>query len=186
MKRPATGGSSSALRGIAGTKSKNADNWAIMYTHHRDSGLLDHSNGSVIEKALEPFTEGGDPDVVFESHSHWAVGHVDGFSLRVFSEGEITEAFKAYHKLTERIANYPLLDEEDYSRREFEATLENLADAAWRLKNDFDLPEGWEGEVYAWLSENSPGAIENRDDQGGYTTTTPTQTENNQQRPDVW
>jgi hypothetical protein len=36
------------------------------------------------------------------------------------------------------------------------------------LKNDFDLPDGWEGEVYNWLSDNEPRAIENRDDQGGY------------------
>src|SRR5689334_23568010 len=69
---------------------KDADNWAIFYTHHRDSGLLDQSNASVIEKTLEPFTEGDDPDVVFETHSHWAVGHIDGFSLRVFRDGEIT------------------------------------------------------------------------------------------------
>ena len=75
------------------------DNWAILYTQHRDSGLLDQSNASVIEKALEPFTESDDPDVVFESHSHWAVGHIGGFSIRVFRNGEITEAFKPYHEL---------------------------------------------------------------------------------------
>src|ERR1700683_153047 len=87
------------------------DNWDIFYTHHRDSGLLDQSNAVVIENALEAFTEGDDPDVVFESHSHWAVGHVDGFSLRVFRDGEITEAFKAYHALAVAMADYPILDE---------------------------------------------------------------------------
>ena len=56
----------------------------------------------------------------------------------------------------------------DYSDREFEATLENIKDAAWKLKNDFDLPEGWESEVYSWLSDNRCGEIENTDDQGGY------------------
>jgi len=72
---------------------EDPDQWAIVYTSNRDSGLLDQSNASVIEKALEPFTYGNDPDVVFESHSHWAVGHVDGASLRVFDQhGNITEA----------------------------------------------------------------------------------------------
>ena len=52
----------------------DADRWAIVYTSNRDSGLLDQSNSAVIAKALESFTEGHDPDVVFESHSHWAVG----------------------------------------------------------------------------------------------------------------
>jgi hypothetical protein len=32
------------------------------------------------------------------------------------------------------------------------------------------LSDGWEAEVYGWLSDNDPGAIENTDDQGGYPT----------------
>jgi len=60
------------------------------------------------------------------------------------------------------------LDEEDYCRREFEATLENIDDAAWRLKNDYELQEGWQEQVYRWLSDYRPSEIENRDDQGGY------------------
>ena len=34
--------------------------------------------------------------------------------------------------------------------------------------DDFDLPDQWEPDVYGWLSENDPGAVENTDDQGGY------------------
>ena len=147
----------------------DADRWAIIYTHNRDSGLLDQSNASVIATAMEPFALADDPHVVFEAHSHWAVGHVDGFSIRVFdANGEITEAFRTYHELAEQISEYPLLDESDYSERELEATLENVADAAWRLKRQFDLPEGWESEVYSWLSDHRPGEVENRDDQGGF------------------
>ena len=144
------------------------ENWAIVYTHNRDSGLLDQSNADAIAKVMEPFTDGDDPDVVFESHDHWAVGHVDGFSIRVFRNGEITAAFKAYHELAERLADYPILDEEDYSNREYEATLDNITDAAWRVKHEYKLPEGWESEVNSWLSDNRPGSVENRDDQGGY------------------
>ena len=148
---------------------EDADKWAIIYTHNRESSLLDQSNAAVISKAMVPFTEGDDPDVVFVSHSHWAVGHVDGFSLRVFDgNGEITEAFEKYHELSESLEEYPILDESDYSERELEATLENIADAAWRLKNEFELPEGWVWQAYDWLSENRSGEVENRDDQGGY------------------
>lgn len=147
------------------------DNWAIVYTHNRDSRLLDQSNASVIEKSLEPFTEGDDPDVVMESHNHWAVGHVDGFSIRVFdSNGAVTPAFKTYHELAERMADYPVLDEFDYSNREYEATLENIEDAARRLKDEFILPESWVADVFSWLSDNCSSAIESRDDQGGYPT----------------
>jgi hypothetical protein len=147
---------------------EDADQWAIIYTHNRDSGLLDQSNAAVIEKEMKPFSEGDDPDVVFESHSHWAVGHVDGFSVRVFKNGEITKAFEKYHELGQRLADYPILDGSDYSDREFEATMDNIKEAARRLKNDFDLPEDWESQVYGWLSEHRCGEIENIDDQGGY------------------
>jgi hypothetical protein len=146
----------------------DAQDWAIIYTHNRDSGLLDQSNAQVIEKALESFTEGDDPDVVMESHSHWAVGHVDGFSIRVFRTGQITEAFRTYHNLAEAMDQYPILDETDYSNREYEATLENIPLAAWRLKNQYELPEGWEGEVYSWLSDHRCSALESTDDQGGW------------------
>jgi hypothetical protein len=149
-------------------KLEDIDQWAIIYTHHRDSGLLDESNAAVIERAMQPFTEGDDPDVLFERHVHWAVGHVDGFSVRVFKNGKITKAFESCHTLARQIDDYPILDESDYSDREFEATLENIEDAAWRVKHDFELPEDWVAQVYSWLSDNRCGEIENVDDLGGY------------------
>ena len=147
---------------------EDADQWAVIYTHNRDSGLLDRSNAAVIAKTMLPFSESDEPDVVFESHSHWAVGHVDGFSVRVFKNGQITDAFEAYHKLAEQIAIYSILDESDYSDREYEATFANIADSAWRLKDEFNLPEDWIGDVYSWFGDHNDRAIENRDDQGGY------------------
>src|SRR5438270_13492508 len=82
---------------------KDPENWSIIYTHHRDSGLLDQSNASVIETALKPFSESQNPDVVFEHHSHWLVGSISGLSIRVFKRSRITKAFRTYHELAERI-----------------------------------------------------------------------------------
>jgi hypothetical protein len=144
------------------------DDWAILYTHNRDSGLLTQSNAAIIADALKPFSETEDPDVVFESHAHWAVGHVDGFSIRVYRDGQITPAFRAYHALMERLDAYPALDEADYSDREYQAALENIADAAWRIKSGYQLNDGWEAEVYEWLETHRPGAVENKDDRGAY------------------
>lgn len=147
----------------------DADRWAIVYTSNRDSGLIDKSNAAVIEKALTALTEGDDADVVSESHSHWLVGHVDGFSIRVFDgDGNITEAFRIYFGLQEQMEAYPILDESDYSDREYASTLENVELAAWSLKGHFDLPEGWESDVYSWLSDNDPSQLESVDDQGGW------------------
>jgi len=145
-----------------------ADDWAIFYTHNRDSGLLDQSNAAVIAKRLEAFTEGDDPDVVAERHDHWAVGWVEGFSIRVFRDGEISAVFRAYHELAERLEDYQILDESDYSNREYEATLQNIELASWRLKRTCNLPDGWPSEVFSWFWENNQSAVENVDDQGGW------------------
>lgn len=147
---------------------KLPDNWALIYTDHRDSGLLEQSNASVIAEAMTPFTEGSDPDVVFENHTHWAVGNVSGFSLRVFRRSKITRAFRVYHELAVSMEGYPILDETDYSQRELDATIFNLKDASWRVRQEFELPDGWQSEVYDWLADNDPNELESRDDQGGY------------------
>jgi hypothetical protein len=141
---------------------RDAENWALVYTHNRDSGLLDQSNAAQIEEALETFSE----DVRFESHSHWAVGHVDGFSIRVYRDGQITEAFLKYAELRERLEDYPILDDEDYSRREYEATVANVTEVGHRFVVD-GAPEDWPEEVFSWLWDHG-NALENRDDQGGY------------------
>ena len=102
------------------------------------------------------------------THGHWAVGHIDGFSIRVFKDGEITPAFRTYHALAERMANYPILDESDYSQKEYDATLANITHAAHRLRHEYALPDGWEGDVFSWFWDHDQRAVENRDDQGGY------------------
>jgi hypothetical protein len=144
------------------------DNWMVIYTHHRDSDLMDLSNAAAIEAALDTFTSGNNPDVVAESHDHWAVGWMGGVSIRVYRRGRITKAFQRWHELAQRLSAYPVLDEADYSRRQYEATLANLPEAARRLRADYDLPEGWESVVYDWLADHDDRAIENRDDRGGF------------------
>ena len=146
----------------------DADNWCVVFTHHRDSGLLDQSNAVAIKAALDTFTKGKNPDLAAEHHDHWMCGWMEGFSIRVFKRGRITTAFRRWHELAQRLDRCSVLNEQDYSRREYEATLQNLPDAAWRLRQEYDLPEGWEPVVYDWLAGNDDDAVENRDDRGGY------------------
>lgn len=147
---------------------EDADQWAIFYTSGRDAGLLAQSNHAEIAKRLQPFIDGDDPDVVAESHSHWAVGHIDGFSIRVHrTDGGVTEAFEAFCWIKQELEDYPVLNEGDYSDREYEATLENYRSEMWAAKRE--LPAGWESEVYAWFGDNGRDRYtENRDDQGGW------------------
>jgi len=143
----------------------DAEGWTIVYTSNRDSGLLDKANEKVIAQAMEPFL--GD-DATSESHNHWAVGYVDGYSIRVYNDkGEVTEAFRTWAELVLSMEDYPVLDEELYSEMEHDATLENIEWAAGRFVSD-DAPEGWACELCHWFWENDQGAVENCDDQGGY------------------
>ena len=116
---------------LRGDDLPDAENWTVIYTHHRDSDLMDQSNAAAIEAELDTFTQGNNPDVVAESHSHFLVGWMGGFSIRVFKRGRITEAFRKWHELAQRLADYPVLNTDDYSRRQYEATLDNLPEADW-------------------------------------------------------
>ena len=76
---------------------EDADSWMLWYSSSRDAGLLEQSNEKVFNERLRPFSEGDDPDLVFERHSHWAVGYLDGFSIRVYQpDGSITPAFEQF------------------------------------------------------------------------------------------
>jgi hypothetical protein len=143
----------------------DADQFCLVYTVNRDSGLLDQSNAEAIAEAMKPFL---DRDVLEEHHTHWAVGWVDGYAIRVYRRGKVTRAFRTYFDLQQRLADYPVLDEDDYCNRVYEATLENIADSAWRLKRECDLPSDWAFQIYRWLSDHDCSEIENDDDRGGY------------------
>jgi len=147
---------------------ENADQYFLVYTHNRDSTLTEESNAEAIYQALQPFLDRKPCDVMEEHHNHWAVGWVDGYAVRVYRRGRITKAFRTWYELQQRLADYPVLDEDDYSTRIYETTLENINDAAWRLKREYDLPKDWAFQVYRWLSDHDCSELENDDDRGGY------------------
>lgn len=151
-------------------KPETPEDWAIFYTHNRDSRLLEESNAAQIEKSLEKYFD-IEPEVIrSEHHTHWAVGWIDGYAIRVYSSPtnrSITDVFKEWCELEDAVESYPVLNSEDYSRRELEATMENIKQPSWRYSME-DWPEDWAGQLYSYFSDHNPRAIENRDDQGGY------------------
>ncbi len=162
---------------------ENDEHWTIVYTHNRDSGLVEQSNADAIAKELEPFVEAG--DVMPEHHGHWACGWIDGYAIRVyyhahlpadgFADGgeaysgeecrEVTEAFQTWCYLQHRLSDYPVLDETDHSRREYEAALEAISSEGRRQVRD-DAPKDWAAQVFSWLWDNKQRELDNRDDQG--------------------
>jgi hypothetical protein len=60
-------------------------NWTIQYTHNRDSGLLDVSNGEAIGRALDRFTYGDHPTVIPQDRRRLvADGTPDGWAGQVY------------------------------------------------------------------------------------------------------
>jgi hypothetical protein len=129
---------------------EDAENWTIVYTSNRDSGPLDRANAAVIGDAMEPFAEDDDSDVAPESHDHWAVGHVDGYSIRVYRDGAITEAFQTWVDLQERMDDYPILDEGRYS-----AVLVEEQEESWENWARHDFVRAIEKEFDAELTANA-------------------------------
>ena len=152
------------------------DNWLIQYTCNRDSGLLEQSNARVIANILAAHFEG--EDISVESHGHWACGWVEGYAIRVHrldwngvdqeKDAKYTSAFLAWYEIENRLSSYPILDEDDYSSREYNACLDNIeTEGRDLIKSEFNCQD-WASEVYQWLSDNDSSEIENRDDQGAY------------------
>ncbi len=133
---------------------EDLSNYYVLIGRHRDSTLLDESNWEV---AKEKF--GGKPGVREASFSHWAVGW--GESLLV-SKDAPEDVLEAAEEMLDGLENYPVLDEEDYSSREYKASIKNIQSIGENLKRS-------EAEkVYTWLSENMDNELESVDDQGAW------------------
>ena len=87
--------------------------WYVAAGRSRDSELIEESNWHAILEAL-----GGESDTVaIERENHWACGWVEHLLIDPADTARVQLA----NELRERIENYPILDEEDYSRREDES-----------------------------------------------------------------
>lgn len=133
--------------------------WAITFSVNRNSDLLGQSNYKTIKEDLE---ERFPRDVSDEHFSHWVVGWVDHLLVRMLDKkGKVTKAGIAALEWRDRLERYPVADDEDYSDREFEATLENI-------KFEGSLDDETAQAVYDWFRENDQMALESVDNQGGY------------------
>jgi hypothetical protein len=95
------------------------DNFVIVYGRNRDSDILNNSNFETFLSSL-----GGESDTVrVDSFNHWGCGWFEYISVDTGDEEKIIIAEETHCALSE----YPVLDEEDYSRRQ-----EEQAQETWR------------------------------------------------------
>ena len=87
------------------------DGWLIALSQHRDSDTVDRSNWrTIVPLMLTAYPD----DAAVESASHWAVGWVEYLLVRPGSPAAV-EA----QRWADRLASYPLADEEDYGELEY-------------------------------------------------------------------
>ena len=150
---------------------EDGDHWTIINLTHRDANLLDTSNADAIREAMRPYL--ATDDVRFEQFTHWAFGWVEGISVRVFGpDGNTTEAWRTLEGLAERLREYPALDEDDYCRREYEATLDNIDSVVsvvvCRYDHEVKLPDDADRQIFSWLWDHDQRSLESVDGQGGH------------------
>lgn len=79
---------------------------------HRDSGALERSNFRCMLAAL-----GGESEtVIVVRESHWAVGWVEWIAIHESDSAALAKA----EAIKERLEDYPVIDEHDYSNEEME------------------------------------------------------------------
>jgi len=130
------------------------EGWGIVVGQHRDSDPLTRSNFNVIRKDLE--TRFPD-DVVVESASSDMVGWVESVVVRPGSA-----AWDAAIEWLERLEQYPVADEENYSQTEWDDSVETIRECLVRTP-DFhwfsDMADEWDNIataiVYAWTEDGT-------------------------------
>lgn len=151
----------------------DGDLWMLYHTKHVESDALTESNHFAILKAL-PETE---DRVAWQVFDHFVYGGnaIDAVAIRVYTETplgstlpegdgtftmqngvfyrkEITDEFRTFHGLMERMEGYPVLDEEDWTEREEVRAIQTLKDAAeYRDGGEIKLTDDQAYAVREWL-----------------------------------
>jgi hypothetical protein len=138
--------------------------WLVVIGRNRDSTLLETSNWEVAEKEFQ--TKHGDEGNGWEIHrfGHWACGW-----LEILIVDPDHKAHETATEMQRSLENYPVLCEHNYSEKEHEATLENIAQALRSVDSD-DVTVHTPGILFSWFWDNDQSAVENTDDQGGWPT----------------
>jgi hypothetical protein len=109
--------------------------------HWEMEGILDDCNTETIRESLSKF-----PDDIVQAK--------DGaFLVRIRKkDGSFTPGFIDLCEIEAALANYPVLDDMQYSATQFEHECENIREEARNLRDV--LPDDWVSQVFGWLSDN--------------------------------
>lgn len=139
--------------------------WCILPLYHRDSDLLDISNGHYISRVLRRMAmlPRRYQMLSIETFASWTVGWITQACIRVFIDHKrrcLTRVFRKYVEIEKALRLYPVLDEDDYRNRHDAATRDNITTAAFQLLETYVVPQGWQYDVIAQLAEEHPEELE--------------------------
>jgi len=127
------------------------ETWALTFGHSRDSDHLEESNWDTITKDLE---EKFPDDTEVVTFRHWGVGWIEELAVRMFDgQDRVTRAGLAALEWAKKLEDYPVADDEDFSRREYEETLDNI-------RFEGGLSEEEAEKVHRWLWDNNQRALD--------------------------
>lgn len=155
--------------GYRGDNEQMFKTWSLGFViRTRDSGIREKSNAKSMLATLE-----SDPSLAEDweliSCSHWGVGWVEQLSFRVVNaDGKPSRVARVIKGMMDSLEEYPVLDDEDFSRMEYEETLENIESHYRRGGLKDDIPEDWVSQMFSWFWENDQSAVEACDGGGGY------------------
>jgi hypothetical protein len=91
---------------------KSYNDYYVLLSHHRDSGLVEKSNFNSALKALN-----GESDTVkVIRFSHWLCGWIEMILIHESDKESIDKG----NEIEKALENYPILDEDDFFARESE------------------------------------------------------------------
>lgn len=130
-----------------GLGSEEQPDWGVVMTFTPDTaGILDTSNWEVLQECLAVANPSGD-DYDVHSFAHWATR----FELLIVRPG--TPAYAEAVRCVDSLANYPILCDQDYSRRECEAQSEAVSEACRGLSVTDDRGEDLTADAHEALEQ---------------------------------
>jgi len=130
------------------------DRWVLGAVFRtRDSDLLQSSNADALIKYLE-----SDPsleeDYVVTGCNHWAVGWVEHLSFKLLdAPGEPSRIFRLIMEWFDALSDYPVADDQDFSERQWDAFVDNVA---WACSDHVrsSAPDDYAEEVASFMARN--------------------------------
>jgi hypothetical protein len=129
--------------------------WYCLVSRTRDSDNLENSNFETILKEL-----GENPSALEEKRGllvanfrHWACGWFETLMIHESDD----ELLQRADEIKEKLNDYPVYDEDDYSEREFKSMDENITQAIRDYENDnnLDLTDEQKELIHCEINQNS-------------------------------